>query len=286
MAILLKGKPIADGLKRRIRAEVAVWRGKGVFPRLETLLVGGDESSVVYARAKEKVCRELDIEFKLHRFPEGAAQAEVLGLIGNLNTDPRIHGIMVELPLPPPLDKKRVLDQVAPAKDVDGVHPANRGYLMAGIPALYPATPQSCIAILRENGVEIAGRHVVVVGRGETVGKPLIHMLLQQDATVTVCHTRTRGLETFTRQADIVVVAAGKPGLLTRSMIREGAVVVDAGINATASGICGDVDFDGVAPAAAAITPVPGGVGSLTTAFIMRNLLRAVALNRGGEAGV
>ncbi len=284
MAVLLRGKEIADRIKEEIKNEVAVWRGSNVAPRLETVLVGGDESSVVYARAKEKVCRELGIEFGLHRLSENASQIEVLDLIGNLNADARIHGVMVELPLPPQLDRRRVLESVAPEKDVDGAHPVNRGYLMAGMPGLFPATPQSCIAILREHGIDIAGRHVVVIGRGETVGKPLIHMLLQQDATVTVCHTRTRNIERLTRQADILVAAAGKPRLIRRPMIREGVVVVDAGINATESGICGDVDFEEVEKLAAAITPVPGGVGSLTTAFIMRNLLQAVRIqhHRGG----
>lgn len=286
MAVLLKGKEIADRIKQEIKNEVAVWRGNKVAPRLETVLVGGDESSVVYARAKEKVCRELDIEFGLHRLPENASQNEVLDLIGNLNDDERIHGIMVELPLPPRLDKRRVLESVAPEKDVDGVHPINRGYLMAGMPGLFPATPQSCIAILREHDIEIAGRHVVVIGRGETVGKPLIHMLLQQDATVTVCHTRTRNIEKLTRQADILVAAAGKPRLIRRPMIREGVVVVDAGINATESGICGDVDFEEVEKLAAVITPVPGGVGSLTTAFIMRNLLQAVRMQHHRSGGL
>lgn len=286
MAVLLKGKPIADYMKEEIKAEVAVRRKEGIVPRLAAVLVGGDESCVLYARAKERICRELDIEFHLHHLPEETPQTAVTDLIRNLNGAEGIHGIMVELPLPAYLDEKRVLESIAPAKDVDGVHPVNRGYLMAGMPGLFPATPQSCVAILRENGIQIAGRHAVVIGRGETVGKPLIHMLLQQDATVTVCHTRTRGMERFTRQADIVVAAAGKPGLVTRSMIRDGAVVVDAGINVTPAGIVGDVDFEGVSKRVAAISPVPGGVGSLTTTFIMRNLLRAVNLKHpGGRPG-
>lgn len=278
MALLLRGKEIAERIKQEIKNEVAFWREQKIVPRLETVLVGGDESSLVYARAKERVCRELGIAFFLHHFPGDSSQEEVVNLIGNLNADERIHGIMVELPLPPQLNKTQVLESIAPEKDVDGVHPVNRGYLMAGMPGLFPATPQSCVAILRENGIPIAGQHVVIIGRGETVGKPLIFMLLQQDATVTVCHTRTRGLEELARQADILVAAAGKRGLVKRAMVREGAVVVDAGINATASGICGDVDFEDVEKRAAAITPVPGGVGSLTTAFIMRNLLQAVKM--------
>ncbi|RJX18692.1 MAG: bifunctional 5,10-methylenetetrahydrofolate dehydrogenase/5,10-methenyltetrahydrofolate cyclohydrolase [Desulforudis sp.] len=280
MAMLLRGKEIADQIKQEIKNDVATLRAWGVAPKLAAILVGGDKSSVVYAQAKERVCGLLGIEFLLYRLPGDVSEQDLVGLIRSLNEDPQTHGIMIELPLPRHLDKARVLESVSPLKDVDGVHPINRGHLMAGTVGLYPATPQSCIAIMRLNGIEIEGKHAVVVGRGETVGKPLISLLLQQNATVTVCHTRTRDIGRLTRQADILVAAAGRAGLITGAMVREGAVVVDAGINPTESGICGDVDFESVERVAAAITPVPGGVGSLTTAFIMQNLLQAIELQQ------
>jgi len=287
LAVLLRGKEIADRIKQEIKDEVAAWRKRGVVPKLSTILVGDDESSVVYAKAKERVCGHLGIEFSLFRMDGDVAESDLVGLIRFLNDDSDTHGIMVELPLPRHLNKGRILESVMPLKDVDGVHPINRGHLMAGTAGLYPATPQSCVAIMRLNGIEIEGRHAVVVGRGETVGKPLVPLLLQHHATVTVCHTRTRDIASFTRQADIVVAAAGRAGLIQADMIRKGAVVVDAGINPDGEGICGDVDFDSVAEVAGAITPVPGGVGSLTTAFIMRNLIQAIEMQQASrtEAG-
>lgn len=280
VAVLLRGKEIADRIKQEIKNEVAAWQTRGVSPKLSTILVGGDESSVVYAQAKERVCGLLGIEFSLFRLEGDVAESDLVGLIRSLNDDPDTHGILVELPLPGHLNRGKVLECVLPVKDVDGVHPINRGHLMAGTAGLYPATPQSCIAIMRLNGIEIEGRYAVVVGRGETVGKPLVSLLLQHHATVTVCHTRTRDIARFTRQADIVVAAAGRAGLIQADMIRDGAVVVDAGINPSGEGICGDVNFESVAKVAGAITPVPGGVGSLTTAFIVRNLIQAIELQQ------
>lgn len=249
------------------------------------LLAGSDPGSLVYARAKERLCRELGVGFAIRQLPAGCTTQDVLAAIRELNNAAEVHGIIVELPLPAGVDRAAVLRAISPLKDVDGVHPLNRGYLMARMEGLYPATPLACIGILERANISIRGRHAVVVGRGETVGRPLIHLLLERDATVTVCHTKTENLAAHTRQADILFVAAGRPRLITRDMVKPGVIVVDAGINATADGICGDVDFAGVAEVAAAITPVPGGVGSVTPVMLLVNLLQAMRLQELAKEG-
>jgi methylenetetrahydrofolate dehydrogenase (NADP+)/methenyltetrahydrofolate cyclohydrolase len=279
MATIIDGKKIAGSIREEVKAEVAQLREQGLAPKLHVILVGDDPASVVYARAKEKACKNVGIEFELTVLPATTPEDDVVALIKRLNDDASVHGIMIELPLPKGMSKQRVLETVSPLKDVDGVHPINRGYILSNSEGLFPATPQSCIEIMLRSGIEIAGKEVVLVGRGETVGKPLVFMLINQNATVTVCHTKTKDLGAHTRQAEILVVAAGRAGMITADMVKPGAVVVDAGINEKAGGgICGDVDYENVEKVAGAITPVPGGVGSLTTVLIQKNLLKAIKL--------
>ncbi|MBO8128473.1 MAG: bifunctional 5,10-methylenetetrahydrofolate dehydrogenase/5,10-methenyltetrahydrofolate cyclohydrolase [Peptococcaceae bacterium] len=276
MTVIIDGRQTAVTIKEEIRREVDEWRVKGVIPKLVAILVGDDKSAEAYAQAKGRVCDAVGIAFEIMKLPAATEEFKLLSLIDSLNCDQSVHGIIVELPLPEHIDRVRVFERLAPNKDVDGIHPLNRGYLMAGVEGLFPATPCSCIELLERWGIEICGKHAVVIGRGETVGKPLIFMLLQKNATVTVCHTKTADLAKQTRQADILITAAGKAGLITGDMVRPGVVVIDAGINYGPNGICGDVDFNSVKPLASAITPVPGGVGSLTTVLLLKNLLRAV----------
>ena len=281
MFTILDGKRIAAELREETALQVEELRQKGVVVKLAVVLAGADPASVLYAQAKERACRKTGIAYQLFAMPADVPEREITGLIHSLNRDATVHGIMVELPLPPGLNKKTILQAVTPIKDVDGIHPVNRGLLLSGGDGLFPVTPQSCLEIILRSGFDITGKHAVLVGRGETVGKPLIFMMLNQNATVTVCHTKTADLSSFTRLADIVVVAVGKPNTITGDMIKPGAIVVDAGINETATGICGDVDFGSVSRIAGAVSPVPGGVGSLTTALLQRNLLKAAKLQIG-----
>lgn len=288
MATIIEGKKVAASIREEVKAEVAALQKRGVRPKLAVVLVGEDPASILYSRSIEKSCGAAAVEFELFALPEKSSEEEVVGLLRRLNEEDSIHGIMIELPLPPGMDKQKVLKSVSPLKDVDGVHPVNRGYILSNGAGLFPTTPQSCIEIMVRNGIEISGKHAVLVGRGETVGKPLIFMMLNQNATLTVCHTRTRDLPYHTRQADILVSAVGKAGMITADMVKPGAVVIDAGINsAPGGGICGDVDFASVEKVAGAISPVPGGVGSITTSLILKNLLKAIKLQqneiKGGE---
>ncbi|HWQ89860.1 MAG TPA: bifunctional 5,10-methylenetetrahydrofolate dehydrogenase/5,10-methenyltetrahydrofolate cyclohydrolase [Desulfitobacteriaceae bacterium] len=281
MAELLDGKAISKILREEIKLEIAAWKEKGKQPKLAVILVGSDPASVVYAKSKQKAAENMGMAYELFALAEDTEESVVLDLIAYLNEDEKVHGIMIELPLPKHLAKEKIMAAVRPEKDVDGCHPINRGYILSGEEGLFPATPLSCIELLLRSGVEISGKHAVIVGRGETVGKPLIFLILKYNATVTICHSRTVDLGSFTRQADILISAVGKINLITRDMVKSGAVVVDAGINETADGICGDVDFKGVQEVAGRISPVPGGVGALTTAMIMRNVLKGITLQGG-----
>jgi len=280
LAQLLDGKAVAKVLKEEIQRDIALWKEKGVNPKLAVILVGDDPASVVYAKSKQKVSESLGMAFELFTMPGDTPEAGVLELIAKLNADDSVHGIMVELPLPKHIRKEIVMKAVLPEKDVDGVHPINRGYILSGEEGLFPATPQSCIELLLRSGVEIAGKHCVIVGRGETVGKPLVFLILKHNATVTICHSKTPDLGAMTRQGDILIAAVGKAKLIKQDMVKPGAIVVDAGINEFEGGICGDVDFEAVQEVASLISPVPGGVGSLTTALIMRNVLKGIELQR------
>lgn len=280
-ATVIDGKAVAATIREEVKVEVAVLKQHGVNPKMAVILAGDDPASVLYARSKEKACRNSGIDFELHRFAETASEEEVLSKLGELSKDPAVHGIMVELPLPRHMNKERVMIAVDPAKDVDGINPINRGRMFTKKEGLFPVTPQSCIEIMKRHGITLEGKSVCLVGRGDTVGKPLIFLLLNENATVTVCHTRTKDLGKHTRAADIVVAAAGKASLITKDMVSPGSIVVDAGINDVNGKTVGDVDYAAVAEVAAAITPVPGGVGSLTTALIQKNLLKAIKLQGG-----
>lgn len=280
-ARVIDGKKIASRIREEVKAEVASLKERNVFPRLSVLLVGDDPASEIYARAKERSCKKVGIKYDLFRFPKDASEKEVLKKLEELSADPECHGIMVELPLPRHINKEKVMMGINPVKDVDGINPINRGRMFTRKDGLFPVTPQSCIEILKRDGESLEGKDVCLVGRGDTVGKPLIFLLLNENATVTVCHTRTKDLAKHTYAADVVIAAAGRPNLITKEMVKPGAIVVDAGINDVGGKTVGDVDFEGVSEVASAITPVPGGVGSLTTVLIQKNLLKAIKLQAG-----
>jgi methylenetetrahydrofolate dehydrogenase (NADP+)/methenyltetrahydrofolate cyclohydrolase len=281
-AQLLDGNALARQIRSELTVEVADFiENNGVVPALAAVLVGGDPASQVYVRNKRRDCEEVGINSTLHRLPETTTQDELLNLIAKLNRDDAIHGILVQLPLPPQIDTRAILEAVSPNKDVDAFHPENVGLVVQGQPRFLPCTPAAVQQILIRNDVPIAGQHVVVVGRSDIVGKPLAIMLGQRgvgvggDATVTLCHSRTPDLGSFTRQADILVAAIGKPKFITADMIRPGATVIDVGINRTDAGLVGDVDFDAALPIASRITPVPGGIGPLTRVMLLVNTLTA-----------
>jgi methylenetetrahydrofolate dehydrogenase (NADP+)/methenyltetrahydrofolate cyclohydrolase len=279
-ATILDGKKVARQIRAELTEEVIEFiQNNSVVPCLAAVLVGHDPASEVYVRNKRRACEEVGIESQLHRLPADAAQEQLLQLIAKLNRDQAVHGILVQMPLPAQMDSSKVLLAVSPAKDVDAFHPENVGRLVQGRPRFLPCTPHGVQQLLMRSGIEVAGQHVVVVGRSDIVGKPLAIMLAQRgpgaDATVTICHSRTRDLAAVTRLADILVVAIGRPKFITADMVKPGAVVIDVGINRLENGLVGDVDFAAVCEVASAITPVPGGVGPLTIAMLLRNTLAA-----------
>lgn len=279
-AQLLDGKSLARTIQSEIAVEVAEFiQNNTTVPCLATVLVGADPASEVYIRNKRQACERVGMESRHHSLPAETTEAELLDLVRKLNRDPGVHGILVQLPLPKQIAETRILNAVNPAKDVDCFHPENVGLLVQGRPRFLPCTPHGVQQLLLRNGIDTAGKHVVVVGRSDIVGKPLANMLVQKgagaDATVTVCHSRTRDLAAVTRTADILVAAIGRPRFITADMVRPGAVVVDVGINRTEQGLCGDVDFAAVAETASHITPVPGGVGPLTITMLLKNTLTA-----------
>ena len=277
-ATIIDGKAVAAAIREEVKAEVTALKERGVDPKMAVILAGDDPASVLYARSKEKACRNSGIDFELHKFPGDAPEEDVLAKLAELSRDESVHGIMVELPLPRHVNKEKVMMAIDPEKDVDGLSPINRGRMFTRKEGLFPVTPQSCIEIAKRQGISFEGKTVCLVGRGDTVGKPLIFLLLNENATVTVCHTRTKDLGRQTRAAEIIVAAAGKASLITREMVSPGAIVIDAGINDVDGKTVGDVDFASVSEVAGAITPVPGGVGSLTTSLIQKNLLKALKL--------
>src|SRR3954471_20688096 len=279
-AKILDGKQLAQQFRSELAEEVIEFiQNNGVVPCLAAVLVGEDPASEVYIRGKRRACETAGIESQLHRLNADASTDDLLKLIAKLNKAAEVHGILVQLPLPPQIDRNRVLSAVNPNKDVDAFHPENVGRLVQGRPRFLPCTPQGVQQLLIRNGIEIAGKHVVVLGRSEIVGRPLSIMLSQRgpsgDATVTVCHSRSRDLAAITRTADILIAAIGRPKFVTADIVKAGATVVDVGINRTDEGVVGDVDFRAVAELAGAITPVPGGVGPLTIAMLLRNTLQA-----------
>jgi len=268
------------GIARQLRAELAVRAAHlasiGHRPGLAVLLVGDDPASRVYVRNKVKACEEAGIRSLLEEYGADLAEADLLARIAALNADPAVHGILVQMPLPKHIEPAKVIEAISTDKDVDGYSVESAGRLVAGLPGFRPCTPWGCMKLIESTGIELRGKHAVVIGRSNTVGKPMALLLLQADATVTVCHSRTPDLGEHTRRADVVVVAVGRAGTLTADMVKPGAVVIDVGMNRNADGkLCGDVDFAGVAEVAGAITPVPGGVGPMTIAMLLSNTVDA-----------
>jgi methylenetetrahydrofolate dehydrogenase (NADP+)/methenyltetrahydrofolate cyclohydrolase len=287
MAVLLDGKKLSQTMQAEIAADVAGLVAKsGIRPGLAAVLVGDNPASQIYVRNKRKACEKAGIQSWLHELPTTTTQQQLLELIARLNTNPAVHGILVQLPLPPQIDEGAIIQAVAPAKDVDGFGPENLGLLTAGQPRFLPCTPAGIQQLLVRNGIDPGGAHVVIVGRSNIVGKPLALILLAKakgaNATVTVCHSQSRDLPALTRQADILVAAIGKARFVTADMVRPGAVVVDVGVNRLPDGkVTGDVDFETVEAIAQAITPVPGGVGPMTITMLLHNTVRAAQLVAG-----
>ncbi|MDD2205932.1 MAG: bifunctional methylenetetrahydrofolate dehydrogenase/methenyltetrahydrofolate cyclohydrolase FolD [Aminobacterium sp.] len=275
-AQILDGKKVAADVRASIKKEVDSLKAEGKhIPGLAVVLVGENPASKVYVGQKEKKCKEVGFNSFLHKLPATTTEEELLKLIETLNNDKAVDGILVQLPLPPQIGTNKILKAIDPLKDVDGFHPVNMGNLVTGLPAVHPCTPKGIMYMLDAYNIDIEGKHAVVVGRSNIVGKPIAHLLLDRNATVTICHSRTRDLASIVRQADIVVAAVGKPHLITASMVKEGAVIVDVGMNRLEEGLVGDVDFEAVAEVASWITPVPGGVGPLTIAMLLQNTLEA-----------
>jgi methylenetetrahydrofolate dehydrogenase (NADP+)/methenyltetrahydrofolate cyclohydrolase len=276
MALILDGKPVAAKVQAGVATGVAELRAGGVVPTLAVVLVGEDPASRIYVGRKRGACEAVGIVARDHLFPQGLDEAGLLALVRELNADRTVHGILVQLPLPAGVNEDRVIAAVDPAKDVDGFHPENLGRLLAGQPTVVACTPAGILEILDHYGIELKGAEAVVIGRSRIVGKPLAQLLLGRHATVTMCHTRTRDLAAHTRRAELLAVAAGRPGVVTGDMVRPDAVVVDVGTNRRPDGkLVGDVDAASVAPRVRAITPVPGGVGPMTVAMLMKNTLEA-----------
>ncbi|MBU8879330.1 bifunctional methylenetetrahydrofolate dehydrogenase/methenyltetrahydrofolate cyclohydrolase FolD [Bacillus sp. FJAT-29790] len=275
-AQLIDGKEIARQKKALIAKEVEKLKNEGILPGLAVILVGNDPASQTYVGSKEKTCKDLGMHSVLIKLPETTSEQELLDQVIELNNNPEIHGILVQMPLPNHINEVKVIETISPEKDVDGFHPVNIGRMMTGQDTYLPCTPYGVMEMLDFINVDLTGKHVVVVGRSNIVGKPVGQLFLNKNATVTYCHSRTPDLKEFTRQADIVVAAVGKINVITKDHIKEGAIVIDVGINRNSEGkLCGDVDFDGVKEVASFITPVPGGVGPMTIAMLMFNTLKA-----------
>jgi len=278
-ARILDGKALAAAVRASVRQTVARLAARGVRPGLAVILAGDNAASAVYVRNKARACEETGVRSEVHRYGADVTERALLDRIAALNADPGVHGILVQLPLPDRTNARRVLEAVAPAKDIDGFHFENLGALVAGQPKLVPCTPAGVMRLIEHAGVALAGRHATVIGRSSIVGKPLALLLLQKDATVTICHSKTMELQKLTREADVLVAAVGRPKLVTAAMVKPGACVIDVGINRLADGtLAGDVDFDAVKNVAGWITPVPGGVGPMTIALLLENCVRAASI--------
>ncbi len=273
MANIINGKEISAAIREEIKAGV---QGMSVRPGLAVVLVGDDPASAVYVRNKSKACAEVGIYSEVYRLPEETGREQLLGLIEQLNQSPLIHGILVQLPLPKHLDPEEVIMAIDPAKDVDAFHPVNVGKIMIGNYDFLPCTPAGVMELLHRSGIEVSGKECVVIGRSNIVGKPQAMLLLHENATVTVCHSKTRDLPSVCRRADILVSAVGKPKFVTADMVKDGAVIIDVGMNRDENGkLCGDVDFEPVSEKASYITPVPGGVGPMTITMLLKNTVTA-----------
>ena len=279
-AQIIDGNALSKQLRASVAQRAAALRERGITPGLAVVLVGDNPASQVYVRNKVKACEENGLYSVLDKHPATLSEADLLARVDALNKDPSIHGILVQLPLPQHIDAQKVIEAIAPAKDVDGFHVASAGALMVGQPGFWPCTPYGCMKMLESlndgNGYDLRGKHAVVIGRSNIVGKPMALMLLQKNATVTICHSATADLKAMTLQADVIVAAVGKRNILTADMVKPGAVVIDVGMNRNDEGkLCGDVDFAGVSQVASYITPVPGGVGPMTITMLLVNTLEA-----------
>ena len=283
MTKILDGKAVAAQIRAEVAEGVAELKDRGIPVRLDVILVGDDPASATYVRMKQRDCEEVGIESRAHRFAADVSEKKLAALVEELNTDPRVSGFFIQLPLPEGLDAMPPVSAIDPSKDVDGLSPLNAGRLSIGLPSLLPCTPHGVVQLLRRSGVEISGKETVVIGRSNLVGKPLAQLLLRENATVTVCHSRTRDLPEVTRRAELLVVAAGRREMVGAEYVSEGAVVVDVGIHGReGGGLVGDVRFDEVEPVASRITPVPGGVGPMTRAMLLHNTLQAARITNTG----
>ncbi|HVF02421.1 MAG TPA: bifunctional methylenetetrahydrofolate dehydrogenase/methenyltetrahydrofolate cyclohydrolase FolD [Rubrobacteraceae bacterium] len=283
MTKILDGKAVAAQIRAEVAEGVAELKDRGIPVRLDVMLVGDDPASATYVRMKQRDCEEVGIESRAHRFAADVSEKKLAALVEELNTDPRVSGFFIQLPLPERLDAMPLVSAIDPSKDVDGLSPLNAGRLSIGLPSLLPCTPHGVVQLLRRSGVEISGKETVMIGRSNLVGKPLAQLLLRENATVTVCHSRTRDLPEVTRRAELLVVAAGRREMVGAEYVREGAVVVDVGIHGReGGGLVGDVRFDEVEPVASRITPVPGGVGPMTRAMLLHNTLQAARITNTG----
>jgi methylenetetrahydrofolate dehydrogenase (NADP+) / methenyltetrahydrofolate cyclohydrolase len=275
-AQLIDGKAVSLQLRADVARRVAALKANGVTPGLAVILVGNDPASEIYVRNKVQACIDTGVHSVLEKYDASLPEAELLARVAALNADPAIHGVLVQLPLPSQIDAHKVIEAITPAKDVDGFHVASAGALMTGMPGFWSCTPYGCMKLLESTGLDLRGKHAVVIGRSNNVGKPMALMLLQKNATVTICHSATKDLKFHTQTADIIVAAVGKPNTLTADMVKPGAVVIDVGMNRNELGkLCGDVDFAGVREVAGWITPVPGGVGPMTITMLLVNTLEA-----------
>ncbi len=286
MATIIDGKSIAQHMQEEMKEKVAELKEKGIVPGLTAILVGENPASQTYVRSKERACERIGIYSDVRRLPESTSEDDLLKLVDEMNNNDKIHGILVQLPLPDHINEGKVLIRIDPDKDVDGFHPVNVGKMVVGQPCFLPCTPHGCQVLLERAGIETKGKHLVILGRSNIVGKPLANIMVQKkegaNSVVTVCHTAAKDLAYFTKQADILVVAAGRPKMVTADMVKEGVVVIDVGINriddpSTKSGkrLVGDVDFESVSMKASAITPVPGGVGPMTITMLMNNTIES-----------
>ena len=279
MATILNGKLTSQKIKQNLKTEVDNLKAQGINPRLAVIMVGNDPSSKIYVRNKSISCNELGIEYEEYLLGEETTQEELISLIDKLNNDKTVNGILLQSPIPKNLDIDEAFSTIIPEKDVDGFNPFNVGKLCLGQDTFISCTPNGIIKLLEEYGIEIEGKEAVIVGRSNIVGKPMIQCLLNKNATVTICHSRTKNLEDVTRRADILVVAIGKEKFITKDMVKDGAIVIDVGINRMDNGkICGDVDFEEIEKIASYITPVPGGVGPMTIAMLMNNIVKAAKM--------
>lgn len=275
-AQLIDGNALARTIRAEVTGRTQALKARGIQPHLSIILVGDDPASQVYTKHKVNDSTETGLSATLERYPADMSEADLLARVRELNEDPKVHGILVQLPLPKHMDSQKVIETISPAKDVDGFHIASAGALMTGAKGFWPCTPYGCMKMLESIGYTLRGKHAVVIGRSNIVGKPMAMMLLAQSATVTICHSATADLGAMTRQADVIVAAVGKRNVLTADMVKPGAVVIDVGMNRNDEGkLCGDVDFEGVRQVASWITPVPGGVGPMTRAMLLVNTLEA-----------